>query len=442
MYYKIKTYGCQMNVHESEKIAGMLEGMGYAACEHDEMADIIVFNTCCIRDTAEKKIQGNIGVLKSLKRQKKSLIIAVVGCMTQQKGAAELLKKKFPYVDIILGTSNLHELVPAIERLRAGKKSIVVEDSTVVADRTMPVARTSFPNAWVNIMYGCNNFCTYCIVPYVRGRERSRKIEDILAEVKSLVAEGYREITLLGQNVDSYGSDLAGGECFSDLLLALDAIPGRWRLRFMTSHPKDITDKVIEVMAASTHICHNIHLPVQSGSDAILKAMNRHYDRAKYLGIVERLRAAMPDIGITSDVMIGFPGETEQDFEDTLDLVRRVRFSNAFTFVYSPRKGTPAAEMEQIDAATKKSRITRLVAEQNRITKELSDTYTGQVYEVLVEDVAPKHEGCVCGRTPSGRLVTVEGSADLIGQFVDVRITRSQSASLFGVLEVTDETRS
>lgn len=432
MNYLIKTYGCQMNVHESEKIAGMLEAIGYSACNSEEDADIVVFNTCCIRDTAEKKIQGNIGVLKGLKRQKKDMIIAVVGCMTQQKGAAELLKKKFPYVDIVLGTSNLAELPAAVEARRRGKKSVSLADSTVDADAKLPVTRTSYPNAWVNIMYGCNNFCTYCIVPYVRGRERSRKIEDVVAEVRALIAEGYKEITLLGQNVDSYGSDLADGENFADLLERIAQIEGKYRIRFMTSHPKDFSSKVIDVIARYPNICNNVHLPVQSGSDRILKAMNRHYDRARYLAIIDELKAKLPDVGITSDIMIGFPGETDEDFEDTLDLVRKVRFSNAFTFVYSPRKGTPAATMEQIPPDVKKARITTLVAEQNRITKEISDTYTGHSYEVLVEDVAPKRAGCVCGRTESGRLVTFEGGADIIGQFVTVKITRSQSASLFG----------
>ena len=324
MNYLIKTYGCQMNVHESEKIAGMLEAIGYSACNSEEDADIVVFNTCCIRDTAEKKIQGNIGVLKGLKRQKKDMIIAVVGCMTQQKGAAELLKKKFPYVDIVLGTSNLAELPAAVVARRRGKKSVSLADSTVDADAKLPVTRTSYPNAWVNIMYGCNNFCTYCIVPYVRGRERSRKIEDVVAEVRALIAEGYKEITLLGQNVDSYGSDLANGENFADLLERIAQIEGKYRIRFMTSHPKDFSSKVIDIIARYPNICNNVHLPVQSGSDRILKAMNRHYDRARYLAIIEELKAKLPDVGITSDIMIGFPGETDEDFEDTLDLVRKV----------------------------------------------------------------------------------------------------------------------
>lgn len=426
-----------MNVHESEKLAGMLEQMGYRPTEDDEQANVIVFNTCCIRDTAEKKINGNIGVLKPLKRRRKNdLLIAVVGCMTQQKGSAELLAKKFPYVDIILGTSNLHRLPQAIQdRLQSNKRTLCIEDATVDADTQLPTVRTSYPNAWVNIMYGCNNFCTYCIVPYVRGRERSRAMQDIVTDVRTLVEQGYKEVTLLGQNVDSYGSDLDGDQCFCALLREIAHIPGKFRLRFMSSHPKDFNSEVIDVIASCDNICNNIHLPVQSGSSRVLHDMNRHYDRQTYLRIIDELHAKLPDVGITTDIMVGFPTETEEDFQDTLSLVRQVRFNNAFTFVYSPRKGTPAAAMTQIAPDVKKSRITRLVAEQNRITKEISDTYIGRVYEVLIEDISPKHEGCVCGRTRCGRLVTVPGDGDLIGRFVNVKVTRSQSASLFGEIE-------
>ena len=435
MKYKIKTYGCQMNVHESEKIAGMLEAMGYTPTDVDEQASIIVFNTCCIRETAEKKIQGNIGVLKGLKAAHKDMLIVVVGCMTQQAGAAELLKKKFPYIDIILGTANLAALPDAIRRrLDGGKKSVAIADSTVDASVDLPIARTSYPNAWINIMYGCNNFCTYCIVPYVRGRERSRRRADIVADVRAMLAQGYKEITLLGQNVDSYGSDLAEGEDFAALLGDIAAIEGKFRLRFMTSHPKDFDSRVIDIIAACPNVCNNIHLPVQSGSSRILKAMNRHYDRAKYLAIIDEIHAKLPGVGITTDIMVGFPGETDEDFADTLSLVQNVQFSNAFTFVYSPRRGTPAAAMAQVPADIKKQRITTLVATQNAITKRLSEGYIGGVFEVLVEDRAPKKEGCVCGRTDSGRLVTFVGSADLIGRFVNVRIDASQSASLFGTI--------
>ena len=433
MKYYITTYGCQMNVHESEKIAGMLVDIGYESASSLEDADVIVFNTCCIRDTAEKRAYGNIGALKSMKRANPDKIIAVVGCMTQQKGGAEILAQKFPFVDIILGTNSLDKLPILVQDKRSRRARIAVsDDPTVDLTLELPIYRTSGTNAWINIMYGCNNFCTYCIVPYVRGRERSRSITEVIADVKQVLSEGYKEITLLGQNVDSYGNDLNDGTSFASLLKKISDLPGKFRLRFMTSHPKDFSPEVVDVIAASRNICHNIHLPIQSGSNEILRRMNRKYTARQYLEIVEYIKEKMPDVGITSDIMIGFPGETEEDFLATCDLVRKVRFSNAFTFVYSPRKGTPAAAMEQIPADIKKSRITRLVKLQNEITKELSDEYLGKVYEILVEDVNPKYPGTVCGRTDSGRLVTMKGDPSLIGSFLDVKITKSRSASLFG----------
>ena len=428
-----------MNVHESEKIAGMLSDIGYDAATSAEEADVIVFNTCCIRDTAEKRAYGNIGALKGLKKTNPEKIIAVVGCMTQQKGGAEALAAKFPFVDVILGTNSLDMLPILVQQKRAKTARIVVnEDPTVDVSVDLPIHRTSGTNAWINIMYGCNNFCTYCIVPYVRGRERSRAISEVLADVKQVLSEGYKEITLLGQNVDSYGSDLKDGTDFAALLKEISALPGKFRLRFMTSHPKDFNKEVVDVIASSRNIYHNIHLPIQSGSNEILRRMNRKYTVEQYLDIVEYIKAKMPDVGITSDIMIGFPGETEEDFKATCDLVEKVRFSNAFTFVYSPRKGTPAAKMEQIPADVKKSRITRLVKLQNDVTKRLSDDYIGNVYEILIEDVNPKYPGTVCGRTDSGRLVTVNGDPSLIGEFCDVKITKSRSASLFGEI-VTKE---
>lgn len=432
MYYKINTYGCQMNVHESEKLAGILRELGYTETDNDEIADIILFNTCCIRENAEDRLFGNVGALKQLKRAKKELIIAVVGCMTQQDGKAELLKKKYPYVDIILGTSNLEKLSEAVLNIRRKKRTLCIQDPTVDADKKLPVYRTSYPNAWVNIMYGCNNFCTYCIVPYVRGRERSRREEDIIADCKQLLQEGYKEITLLGQNVDSYGSDLSEGN-FASLLQKVANLGGKYRVRFMTSHPKDLNDETIEVIANNSNICKNIHLPVQSGSSAVLKAMNRKYNRESYLKIIDKIRAKMPDCGITSDIMVGFPTETEEDYLETLSLTEKVRFSNAFTFVYSPRIGTPAAKMEQLSDEVKKARVTKLVELQNRISKEISGEYVGKTLEILVEDVNPKYEGTVCGRTDSGRLVTFKGDKSLIGSFVDVKITETQSSALFGV---------
>ena len=433
MKYFIITYGCQMNVHESEKIAGMLVDIGYDQATAVEDADVIVFNTCCIRDTAEKRAYGNIGALKGLKKANPDKIIAVVGCMTQQKGGAEALTAKFPFVDIVLGTNSLDMLPVLLQQKKAKSSRISVnEDPTVDISAELPIYRTSGTNAWINIMYGCNNFCTYCIVPYVRGRERSRAIADVLNDVKQVLSEGYKEITLLGQNVDSYGSDLKDGTNFAALLKEISKLPGKFRLRFMTSHPKDFNKEVVDVIASSKNICHNIHLPIQSGSNEILHRMNRKYTVEQYLDIIDYIKAKMPDVGITSDIMIGFPGETEEDFLATCDLVKKVRFSNAFTFVYSPRKGTPAAKMEQIPADVKKSRITRLVKLQNDITKSLSDEYLNGVYEILVEDVNPKYPGTVCGRTDSGRLVTVPGDPSLIGSFCQVKITKSRSASLFG----------
>lgn len=444
MRYKIVTYGCQMNVHESEKLAGMLEGMGAVPAAEGESADVIVFNTCCIRDNAERRALGNIGVVKAEKKKNPALIIAVCGCMTQQDGMADIVKQKYPYVDIVLGTRNISRLPEEIDKVlrtrAAARKSVkryrAFDTSCVpdylAADESTPVTRTSFPNAWVNIIYGCNNFCTYCIVPYVRGRELSRPMSSVLDEVRRAVDEGYGEITLLGQNVNSYGHDLTGGESFAGLLRAIDRIDGKFRVRFMTSHPKDLTAEVVDAMASSDKICSNIHLPVQSGSDKVLKDMNRRYTREKYFSLVSMLREAMPDIGITTDVMVGFPTESEEDFGDTMDLVRRVRFSNAFTFVYSPRKGTPAAAMPQIPYEVKKRRIGELIALQNSVTKELSEDYIGKTYEVLAEDVSEKHENMLCGRTESGRLVTFAGDAGLVGSFVDVQITEARSASLFG----------
>ncbi len=434
--YYIETFGCQMNVHESEKLAGVLVSMGYEETLERAQASIIVFNTCCIRDTAEKKIFGNIGELKILKRQDKSRIIVIVGCMTQQEGMAETIAQKFPFVDIILGTSNIHLLKEKIEQLierrargRAKVVSIDKNEKPEVNEDVVPY-RTSYPNAWVNIMYGCNNFCSYCIVPYVRGRERSRDPELILDEVKSLVKAGYKEITLLGQNVDSYGSDRTDGVNFYSLLQEIAKIEGKFRLRFMTSHPKDLSEEVIKLIADTPNFCNNIHLPVQAGSNAVLKAMNRRYDRDRYFYLIDLIKKYMPDCGITSDIMVGFPGETEEDFLDTLDLVEKVRYHNAFTFIYSPRKGTVAAKMEQIPYAIKSERIGRLIALQNKITLEISEGYVGKVKEVLVED-APK-EGMLCGRTDCGRLVTFKGTKDMIGQFVYVRIDKNKASALIG----------
>lgn len=435
-----------MNVHESEKIAGILEDMGYSDCPEEGNPDVIVFNTCCIRDTAERRALGNIGVTKAEKKRNPNLILAVVGCMPQQDGVADSLKERYPYVDIVLGTRNIAELKDEIQKVIASRNRIKKRSDKkyrcfdteqpinyLEIDEKTPQTRTSYPNAWINIIYGCNNFCTYCIVPYVRGREVSRDMNSVLDEVKKCVDEGYKEITLLGQNVNSYGNDVDDPNVnFANLLRKIDKIEGKFRVRFMTSHPKDLNDDIIDAMANSSKICNNLHLPIQAGSDKVLANMNRRYDSAKYLQTIEKLRKAMPDIGITTDIMVGFPTETEDDFQKTLEIVEKVRYSNAFTFIYSPRKGTPAAKMEQIPYAVKQERISRLIKLQNKITKEISDTYVGGVFEVLCEDIAPKYEGMVCGRTESGRLVTFEGTSEDIGKFFNVKISQSKSASLFG----------
>ena len=435
--YKIITYGCQMNLHESEKAAGILRTLGYEECENEEDADLILFNTCCIRDNAERRAKGNIGAAKVFKRANPNLIIAVMGCMTQQDSAGETMAKKFPHVDIILGTNNLDKLAECVEKVRSARKRSVLIDpcATPEIHEDTPVFRTSGTNAWLNIMYGCNNFCTYCIVPYVRGRERSRTLVNVMDEFKRLIDEGYKEVTLLGQNVNSYGKDLGMKNGFARLLEEIAKINGDFRVRFMTSHPKDFNEEIADVIASSKNICNNIHLPVQSGSDKILKLMNRHYTRDYYLSLIDMIRSKMPDCGITSDIMVGFPYEDDKDFEDTLDLVNKVRYSGAFTFVYSPRKGTPAASMPQIPAEVSKRRIVELVDTQNRIVKEISKQFEGKVLRVLCEDLAPKGAGKVCGRSECGRMVTFGGDVHSIGNFYDVKIVKSQSASLFGEVE-------
>ena len=383
-FFHIVTYGCQMNVHESEKIAGILSEMGYKSCESPEEADIVVFNTCCIRENAENHAFGNIGMLKKLKAARKDMLIAVGGCLPQQMNKAENLHEKFPYVDIIFGTHNLHNLRQLIEKkLKTRKTLIEIEDSEgEICEDDKPL-RTSYPNAWVNIMYGCNNFCSYCIVPYVRGRERSRDSHKIIEEVKSLVSEGYKEITLLGQNVNSYKGELT----FPQLLKEIADIDGKFRLRFMTSHPKDFSPELIEVMAQNPKICHCLHLPVQSGSDAILKAMNRKYTSGQYLEKVEMLKKAIPDCAITTDLIVGFPGETDEDFKATLELAKKVNFASAFTFVYSKREGTVAAKMpNQVPEEVSKARIMELVELINSQTRALSQTYIGKTVEILCED--------------------------------------------------------
>ena len=433
--YHIVTYGCQMNVHESEKIAGILRRVGYQEETTLEDADIIVFNTCCIRENAENHAFGNIGALKKLKKRKPHLLIAVGGCMTQEKGKTDVLKEKFPFIDIMFGALNLEDLETLIKRKKSQKKRVIevreTEGEIVEFDDAY---RTSYPNAWVNIMYGCNNFCSYCIVPYVRGRERSRKPENIINEVKKLVAEGYKEITLLGQNVNSYGSDGKTGMTFAELLDNIASIEGKFRVRFMTSHPKDFNEDVVKVMQKHRKICRLVHLPVQSGSNDILKAMNRRYTREKYLDEVKMLKSYFPEAEITTDIIVAFPGETEEDYLQTEALVKEVDFASAFTFVYSPRQGTKAATMEnQIPADVQKHRITRLVDLVNSLTRKKSERYLGKTVEILCEDFDEK-KGLYLGRDEFGRMGYFACDRNVVGEFVNLKITRANGISLFGEL--------
>ena len=425
-----------MNVHESEKIAGILREKGYSTpVESEEEADIIVFNTCCIRENAENHAFGNIGNLKKLKKRKKELIVAVGGCMAQEEGKAQLLKEKFPFIDIIFGTHNVAELGALIDTLREKRKKqvSVLPERTETEDHITPV-RTSYPNAWVNITYGCNNFCTYCIVPYVRGRERSRRAEVILEEVESLVSEGYKEITLLGQNVNSYNSDGQGGMSFPELLDRCARIEGKFRLRFMTSHPKDFTKELALVMRKHDKICNLLHLPVQAGSDRILALMNRRYTREKYMSEIKMLRELIPNCAVTTDLIVGFPTETEEDFLQTLSLVKEADFSSAFTFVYSPRTGTKAAQMEgRIPEEVSKERIMRLVDAVNENTRLKSLEYVGKVTEILCEDYDEK-KGLYLGRNEAGRMGYFASEKNVIGEFVDLRVERANGISLFGTI--------
>ncbi len=431
MNYHIVTYGCQMNLHESEKIAGVLKEKGYDKETPIEEADIIVFNTCCIRENAENHAFGNIGALKQLKRQKKGLIIAVGGCMVQEEGKAALLKSKFPFIDILFGTHNLAELGELIEKKRAGRRNLVSvpEARAEVEDGVSPV-RTSYPNAWVNIMYGCNNFCSYCIVPYVRGRERSRRMDDVLSEVRALVAGGYKEITLLGQNVNSYRDE--NGADFPALLDAVASIEGKFRVRFMTSHPKDFSERLVAVMKKHEKICKHLHLPVQSGSSRILSLMNRRYTREKYLDEIALLRREIPDCEVTTDFIVGFPTETEEEFQETLSLVEEADLASAFMFIFSPRTGTRAATMEgQVSEEVSRDRLSRLIALVNEKTRQKSAKYVGKTVEILCEDYDAK-KGMYLGRDEYGRMGYFENSKNRVGEFVRLRVTRANGISLYG----------
>lgn len=435
-FYYIQTFGCQMNIHDSEKIAGMLKDLGYEETDDKKSADIIVFNTCCIRESAELKIMAKIGDVKALKKANKNLIVAVCGCMSQQKGMAENLKKKFPYINIILGTHNLEELKEYVKKHTLSKKSVIeVWESEKAIKENTPVHRTSKYNAWVNIMYGCNNFCTYCIVPYVRGRERSRTVEDIKKEVEQLVSlKKYKTITLLGQNVNSYGNDFKDGKTnFVYLLKTLCEIDGDFKLKFMTSHPKDFSPELIDFIASNPKMSKAIHLPVQSGSNEILKIMNRRYTVEHYKSLVDNIYKKIDGASLTTDIIVGFPGETDSDFDKTCELLEYCKYSGVFGFVYSKRKGTPAEKFEnQVSIDIKRKRITKLFEIQHKIVKQLAEEMIDKDFEVLVED---KVKNYYIAKTDSGKTIKIKESETVainLGEFYKVKIKKALTNELVG----------
>ncbi|WP_269140039.1 tRNA (N6-isopentenyl adenosine(37)-C2)-methylthiotransferase MiaB [Aminipila luticellarii] len=446
--YHIITFGCQMNEHDSETMAGMLNEKGFEAEEERDQADIVIINTCSVRENADKRFFGTLGQLKKIKEKNPEFVACVCGCMMQQQHIIDQVKSKYPWVDLVFGTHNIHQFPQLLDNVIQERKKIVDvwQDGGAIVEG-LPAKRLYDFKALVNIMYGCNNFCTYCIVPYTRGRERSRRPEEIIKEVQELVENGAKEITLLGQNVNSYGvSKHEDGYCaseekgmdFADLIYALNEIEGLERIRFMTSHPKDLSDKLIQAYRDCDKLCHAIHLPVQSGSDKVLKRMNRKYTKSDYVTLIEKLRAAAPDIAVTTDLIVGFPGETEEDFQETMDLIEKVRYDSAFTFIYSIRKGTPAEEYEdQVPEEVKHDRFNRLLERMNQISGEINKTYEDTVQKVLVEgpSSSKKDGSTLAGRTESAKLVNFQGSEALTGQIVKVKITEGKQFNLKGILE-------
>lgn len=428
-----QTFGCQMNARDSEKLIGVLEAIGYQQVETEE-ADFVIYNTCTVRENANLKVYGRLGYLQNLKKKNPDMKIALCGCMMQETEVVEKIKKSYRFVDIIFGTHNIYKLAELIyTRLSDNKMTIDIWKDTDKIVEELPNERKYAFKSGVNIMFGCNNFCSYCIVPYVRGRERSRRPEDIINEIERLVADGVVEIMLLGQNVNSYGKNLEETVTFAELLRRIEKIEGLERIRFMTSHPKDLSDELIEVMKESKKICKQLHLPVQSGSSQILKTMNRHYTKEQYLELVKKIRAAVPDISLTTDIIVGFPGETEEDFQETLDVIRKVRFDSAFTFIYSKRTGTPAAVMEnQVPEEIIKDRFDRLLAEVQKISAELTGKDTGKIEKVLVEEVNTHQKGFLTGRLSNNILVHFEGKEELIGKIVSVKLEKAKGFYYMG----------
>ena len=426
------TFGCQQNEADTERIRGMLSEMGYEMTDTPDEADFILFNTCAVREHAEDRAFGNVGALRHLKKERPGIVIAMCGCMAQQEKNVEKIKKSYPQVNLLFGTHALWRFPSLLYRVLTEKKRVFDIGGEDDIAEGLPVLRAKGAKAWLSIMYGCNNFCTYCIVPYVRGRERSRQPEDILAECRALIEGGTKEITLLGQNVNSYGLDVEGELSFAQLLSELDKV-GIERIRFMTSHPKDISDELIDVMASGKHICHALHLPVQHGNNRILQSMNRRYTREKYLERVEAIRSKVPDISLTTDLIVGYPGETEEEFEETCSLVEQVGYDSAFTFIYSPRVGTRAADMpDQIPEEVSSRRIQKLIALQKDVTHKRYANYIGQVHSVLVEESSRRDENQMAGKNEYNITVNFPGDKSLIGQIVRVKITSVGESTLRG----------
>lgn len=429
--FHITTFGCQMNEHDSEVIDGLLTERGFSSVKERKDASIVIINTCSVRDNADKRFFGTLGQLKKRKESDPSFIVCVCGCMMQQQRVVDTIKAKYPWVDVIFGTNSIHHIPELIEKVAIEKEKVVdIIENTEEVVEGLPAKRLFDHKALVNIMFGCNNFCTYCIVPYTRGREKSRAPEAIVDEVKGLVADGVKEIMLLGQNVNSYDGN---GTSFAELLKMLNDVDGLERIRFMTSNPKDLSDELIEAFAVCDKLCRNLHLPIQSGSNRVLKRMNRKYTREDYLKLIEKLRKTVPDITLSTDIIVGFPGETNEDFEETLSIVKEVEYDSAFTFIYSIRKGTPAEKFEdQIEESEKHRRFDLLVNAVNEISEKKNKAYQDRVEKVLVDGVSKNDKSTLTGRTDGFKLVNFAGKKELIGSLVDVKITDAKTFSLFG----------
>ncbi len=430
----LKTMGCQMNEHDSEVILGILESLGYQEADHPDSADLILYNTCCVRENPERKVYGHMASFRMLKEKNPNLIVGICGCMTQQKQELETIRKRLPHVDLIFGTHNIHRLPQLLERAESGEQIAEVWDQGQEIIEDLPVHRKDSVKAFVNVIYGCTNFCTYCIVPYTRGRERSREPQAIVDEVRNLTHGGIQEVTLLGQNVNAYGRDLDGTTDFAALLEKLNAVEGLQRIRFTTSHPRDMQGPLIEAMGHLDKVCEHLHLPVQSGSTRLLRQMNRGYTKEEYLKLVERIRETVPDISLTTDIIVGFPGETAEDHRETIDLVEKVGFSSAFTFLYSPRTGTPAAAMDdQVPESVKKERIYDLIERQNQVSASILNQEVGKTRNILIEAYDPDRQRLL-GRTRQHYQVAVPGPPPLVGRIVPVKINSALTWTLRGTL--------